>query len=320
MTYATSEATDRRSTRWAAPARPARSGALSLKASPAPVAANDKIAIRERSHAGTIAIDHRSFPRQQSLTVKITPGSALIVAPLVGCVTVVAEGEALAVEAGHTALLARPQNMIFVWSAGAIGEVLTLRREALQISASGRFGSPRRLATVTKMIEPDDLFSAALAALRASAASAASVADTASSDIDDAFHGALIDLATRRNLASDLFIDVRSAREAIDYIRANHQADCSPATLAAITGVTERTLRERFRQCLGLSIATVVQDIRLDWAHERLSSARESRSIGQLALAAGFSSAGGFSKAYQRRFGEPATHTRMRAVNEAGAV
>lgn len=320
MTYATSEATDRRSTRWTAQVRPTRSVALVPKASPAPVAANDAIAVRERSQAGSIAIDHRSFPRQHSLAAKITPSSLLIVAPRAGCVTVVAEGEVLAVDAGHIALLARPHDTILVWSAGAIGEILTLRRDGLQISASKHFGSPRRLATIAKLIEPDEVFSAALAALRANAASAASLSDTASSATDDAFHGALIDLATRRNFASELFLDVRSAREAIAYIRANHQADCSPAALAAITGVTERTLRERFRQCLGLSIAAVVQDIRLDWAHERLSSARESRSIGQLALAAGFGSAGGFSKAYQRRFGEPATQTRMRAVNEAGAV
>jgi AraC-like DNA-binding protein len=318
MTYSTSEVTDMRPAPWmSAKARPVRSVALSPTRNPAPAAANDEIAVRERSRAGTITIDHRSFPRQHSLTAKVTSGSILVVVPQAGRVTVVAEGDMLSVEPGHIALLGRPHDAILVWSAGAIGEVLTLRRDGLQIAASKHLGSPRRLAAVAKSIELDEAFAAALAALRAGAASPV---DTARSADDDLFHGALIALVIRRHLASELFLDVRSAREAIDYIRANHQADCSPAALAAITGVTERTLRERFRQCLGLSIAAVVQDVRLDWAHERLNGARESRSIGELARAAGFGSAGSLSKAYQRRFGEPPTQTRMRAVREAGAI
>jgi len=222
------------------------------------------------------------------------------------------------VEVGEIALLGRPQGVALVWSGGACGDLLTVRRDQLQICASRHFGEPRRLAAIDRLLQRDEAFLEALAALKARRVSAKPAGDSLSIECEADFHQALIVLAVRRDLADELFLDVRSAREAIAYIRANHQRDCSPAALAAIAGVTERTLRERFRQCLGVSIATFVQDARLDWAHARLITARESRSISDLAKAAGFSTAGGFSKSYLRRFGEPATYTRMRAVRDAG--
>ena len=99
----------------------------------------------------------------------------------------------------------------------------------------------------------------ALAALMASALPVKPAIESVPSDGDADFHLALVALAERHDLADALFVDVRSAREAMAYVRANHHRDCSPAALAAIAGVTERTLRERFRQCLGVSIAAFVQ-------------------------------------------------------------
>lgn len=320
MSYSTCEATDMRTAASAAATAPATRKASAFSIVPAAPAPEGEAAIRRRSRVASILIEHRSFPLQQSIAAKVKPGAILLLAPSNGHLTIVAETGAWTVEPGHVALLCRPQDLTLVWSAGARGDILFVRRDLLQICASRHFGEPRRLAAADRAIKADRAFADALASLIARSASVRPAADSAASGHEADFHSALLAFAERQDLADELFVDVRSAREAIAYIRANHQRDCSPVALAAVAGVTERTLRERFRQCLGVSIASFVQEVRLDWAHGRLITARESRSINDLARAAGFQSAGAFSRSYVRRFGEPATQTRMRAVKEAGSI
>src|SRR3546814_12428854 len=72
-----------------------------------------------------------------------------------------------------------------------------------------------------------------------------------------------------------------------------------------MVGVTADTLRKGFRACLGVTVKEYIQSVRLDWAHERLSSARECRSIAELAVAAGFNDGPNFSRSFVRRFGDP---------------
>ena len=320
MTYSTCEATDMRAVA-TGNAELFSTRKVSVLSVVPPVPAPDgEATVRRRARAGSIVIEHRSFPRQHSLSARIKPGAVVLLVPSSGRVTVVTDGNSLTVEPGQVALLARPQDGTLVWSAGACGDILHIRRDLVQICASRYFSEPRRLGAADTRIAADRPFMEALAALMASALPVKPAIESVPSDGDADFHLALVALAERHDLADALFVDVRSAREAMAYVRANHHRDCSPAALAAIAGVTERTLRERFRQCLGVSIAAFVQDVRLDWAYARLTTARESRSIHDLARAAGFNTAGAFSKSYLRRFGESATQTRARAVQEAEAV
>lgn len=277
---------------------------------------NGEPVIRQRLRLGTMLVERRTFPRQQPVSTRINPKSVLLVAPTKGRVEIVAPGGTLTVGSGDVALLARPNETVLVWAAGAHGSVVHLQRGRFQICANRHFGEPRRLAAVDRVMHGDASLADALNALTERDATASSAAAPQYLDEEERLHRALIAAAEREGMANEIFADVRSVREAVAHIRAHHQADCSLAALAAITGVTERTLRERFRHCFGLSITTFVQEVRLDWAHERLSSARESRSIGNLARAAGFATAGTFSKSYQRRFGEPATQTRANAVRD----
>lgn len=105
----------------------------------------------------------------------------------------------------------------------------------------------------------------------------------------------------------------RSVQRAIDHVRANPHDGLSIHDLAQAAGVTAGTLRRNFRTCLGVSVTQLVQQIRLEWVRSRLESATESRSIGELSLAAGFGASGMLARAYQRRFGETPSQTRARA-------
>ncbi|EDX79522.1 transcriptional regulator, AraC family protein [Brevundimonas sp. BAL3] len=85
-------------------------------------------------------------------------------------------------------------------------------------------------------------------------------------------------------------------------------------TLAAAVGVTRETLRKNFRAGLGVTVAGFIRSVRLDWANERLISGRETRSVADIAVAAGFRSSSTFSRAYFERFGINPSLARARAV------
>src|SRR3546814_1745731 len=61
----------------------------------------------------------------------------------------------------------------------------------------------------------------------------------------------------------------RSVNRAIAYIRANAECDIDDVALAAVTGVTSRTIRDGFRVCLGMPLSSFIQQARLQRARER---------------------------------------------------
>jgi transcriptional regulator GlxA family with amidase domain len=97
----------------------------------------------------------------------------------------------------------------------------------------------------------------------------------------------------------------------------NHCRPFDTEALAAVVGVTGQTLRKGFRSCLGMSVKEYIQSVRLDWAHERLSGGCDGRPIAEIARRAGFAASPPFSRAYLKRFGEPPSQTRARAVRIA---
>lgn len=94
--------------------------------------------------------------------------------------------------------------------------------------------------------------------------------------------------------------------------------DCNLDDLARRAGVTATTLQRGFRDCIGTTVAAYAKMVRLREARGWLVDLRESRPIAAIAIAAGFTSAGRFTHAYRKLFGETPTETRSKAVRFDG--
>jgi AraC-like DNA-binding protein len=95
----------------------------------------------------------------------------------------------------------------------------------------------------------------------------------------------------------------RSVRRALDYIDAHVQSDILLADIATAACVSASTLLRQFNDHLGLSPGAFLRQVRLDRARSELRQ-DTAGSIREVAQRYGFQSAGKFSQAYLRRFGE----------------
>ena len=95
----------------------------------------------------------------------------------------------------------------------------------------------------------------------------------------------------------------RSVGRALDYIDAHAQDEVLLADIAAAACVSASTLLRQFNQHLGLSPVAFLRQVRLDHARAELRHGAPA-SLRELAQRWGFQSAGKFSLAYLRRFGE----------------
>ena len=95
----------------------------------------------------------------------------------------------------------------------------------------------------------------------------------------------------------------RSVSRALDYIDAHARSDILLADIADAACVSVSTLLRQFNEYLGLSPGAFLRQVRLDRARAELRQGGAG-SIRELAQRWGFQSAGKFSQAYLRRFGE----------------
>ncbi|WP_083793351.1 helix-turn-helix transcriptional regulator [Brevundimonas sp. BAL3] len=121
-------------------------------------------------------------------------------------------------------------------------------------------------------------------------------------------------LARRQRGSKAASLLTRSVLDAIRCVEDDRDRAWDVETLAAAVGVTRETLRKNFRAGLGVTVAGFIRSVRLDWANERLISGRETRSVADIAVAAGFRSSSTFSRAYFERFGINPSLARARAV------
>ncbi|PJI89671.1 helix-turn-helix transcriptional regulator [Sphingomonas koreensis] len=201
------------------------------------------------------------------------------------------------VSAGQAILNAHLDPVMCTCQAAGRVVRLSLPRNAAQAWASEVHGGARRLARAVFVFQAD----AGLAAL-------------GNSGCESMKAGAVIQ-AVIAALASHEGIDVACpASRSISLARRRLDADPSRAwdldDLARGVGVTPVTLQRGFRDCVGVTVASYAQRIRLSEARTRLASARETRPVSAIAHAAGFASVTAFARAYQRVFGETPTKTR----------
>jgi AraC-like DNA-binding protein len=270
-----------------------------------------------RLRLGGVHAAYRPFPNQRAVT--LTPSDSLIyvILPVLGGVVAVTAEDTHSVGTGEALLLARAERVSCVWHPGSAGLVLHIPRASIQAAAARLFDKPCRLAGIVSVfawkVRPAFL--------------AGPPFDPC--PIDDSLRSAeslerqrmlcrsLVDAIEAAGLGRAVFLVAKSVMRALAHVRANPSGDWTAEDLAPVAGVTAATLRKNFRACLGLTVTQVVREARLQWAREQLASAHESRSIAQLADAAGFGSAGVFARAYHQYFGETPTQTRARAF--AGA-
>lgn len=104
----------------------------------------------------------------------------------------------------------------------------------------------------------------------------------------------------------------RGVRRALQVIHANVGQRQNVSQLAAVAGVSARTLQRQFMDFLGKSPHAIGQDIGLEQArHELLQGAPGDR-IADVALRCGFAHFGRFAREYRRRYGETPSCTLKR--------
>lgn len=274
--------------------------------------------LRRRVRLGGISAEIRCFPRQQPTPITVRANSVLLIVALEGWGQIVSDAFQATADRSHALFLARPGGSILVWTPVSEAVVLHLPRQRMQTLASRRIDMPVRLGLTDSMLRltPGDRLSALLGELADECERAPALSD----DRQRLWAGRLEAVVTTLLVEApdrDAILPVsRSVRRVMQHVRDNAESDLEPAALAAVSGVTLRTLREGFRSCLGLSLATFVQETRLAKARERLESGHDSRSMTQVAEAAGFGSASSFSRAYARAFEESPTQTRARGVRQ----
>ncbi|WP_063781850.1 helix-turn-helix domain-containing protein [Bradyrhizobium viridifuturi] len=115
----------------------------------------------------------------------------------------------------------------------------------------------------------------------------------------------------RRSLPSAASWQVHRAEA---YIEANWQQPLTIEALAAVTGVSARTLFHSFRKSRGYSPMDFVKRVRLNHARRMLQDTRNATSVTDVAFTCGFGNLGHFSGYYRRAFGEPPSATLRHAL------
>jgi AraC-like DNA-binding protein len=268
-----------------------------------------------RVQCGDILFETIHTDRRKTMQLRSTANTVVMLFAISGRVSVTAEEFAESASPHVALLLARPGAAKAVWEAGAQGLVAHLPRRRIQAAASQDFGAPHRLASINLLLGREDATERLFNCV-GSVFSPVLVRKDACFENTKSLIMALIEaLGVPSSVGGRTpFIQAGSVRRTLDYIREPSTTDYSLQRLAAAAGVTERTLRDNFRNVLGQSLPTVIQRCRLEAAHARLASALDSRPVQAFALDAGFKSAGAFARAYQRLFGESPTATRVLAA------
>lgn len=274
---------------------------------------------RRRLRLGALGVDIRRFPKLQPTQINVRPNAALLIVPLEGRGELITETLHATVDIAHAVLLARPGTSTLVWTPGSKGLVLHWPRRRAQVLASRSLDLPVRLGA-SDVVLPLTL-SERLGPLVANLVDEIDCTPLLAEDrqrlwvdrLEAVFTTLLVNAPGRETILPVS----RSIRRAMQHVRENAETDLDASTVATISGVTPRTLREGFRACLGISLSAFLQETRLRWARERLSSGHDSRAMSEIARATGFGSASSFSRAYVRAFEETPSQTRTRSVHQA---
>jgi AraC-like DNA-binding protein len=275
---------------------------------------------RYRIHVGDLIVDLRNAPRRKVSELFVPRGRALLLVALAGTVEI-GSGEATITCAPSTPWLCGVSGRVVLNGLDCTNVLaIHFHRDRLNAQVSALTGDGRRLALAETLLSPvsdsrrmqrvTDLMMGLFKRGR-------TVQDAATSVAAASFYRGLAEHIAD-GAALEIMQPVRAVSDAMRLVRENHCIGFDLEQLAAVVGVTGGTLRKGFRTCLGMTVKEYIRSVRLAWARERLETGMESRSIADLAVAAGFADTPSFSRAYLRRYCESASQTRARAVRQRG--
>ena len=272
--------------------------------------------LRRHIRIGGMRVEVREFSHRRIVPLKATPATVMLVVALQGQARFLCGQEAVNLSSDRAMLVACGKQVSVEWQAGARGICVTMQRVHLQAVASAAFREPRRLAAINLPFSPEhapELFQS-VKWIGAQAEPGANTGWPQNEGFEIVLLSDVIRGIAGVAIPEDVLPVARSVKCAADFIQAHSGGNCSPARLAGIAGVTQATLIKSFKACLGMSIKDYVADIRLHIAHASLSSGNDNRPVSVIAQSAGFGHASGFSRLYQKRFGEAPSQTRAKAV------
>jgi len=100
---------------------------------------------------------------------------------------------------------------------------------------------------------------------------------------------------------------------AVDFIQAHPEQPITIETLAAVCGVSGRTLFAGFAKFMGMSPMRYLRDVRLERVRQDLLDPSQPRSVTQIATRWGFYQLGRMASDYRKRFAERPRDTLQRA-------
>jgi len=101
--------------------------------------------------------------------------------------------------------------------------------------------------------------------------------------------------------------------KAEEYMRANLDEPLTVSEIAAVVGVSPRSLQLAFRQVRSAAPREILALMRLHLVHERLKSDRSAAGVTEIVLECGVANIGRFASSYRKFYGEKPSATRRRA-------
>jgi AraC-like DNA-binding protein len=303
------------------------SAATPLKLIPAVAAGACMGVVRERrgAHAwgerrscelGTTQIHVYRTGQQQNVPITVSEAMIVFAIATAGsaeCVALDRQAPRRCIGGPAVMLLARPGRSNLIWHEGSEGVLLRLPRTSLQILAGARSGQALRIAATDAVVNASDEMVAIMTRLAAWVWTGRGM-DREQDDWRSAIHASIVDGLLGGADWNCLTVVSRAAQQVLTALGERVEGPLDLDRFAASHGITLRTLREAVSACFGKSLSAFVQEARLRYARERLSSGFESRAIQAIAEAAGFQNASSFARAYSRCFGESPTQTRARSI------
>jgi transcriptional regulator GlxA family with amidase domain len=101
-------------------------------------------------------------------------------------------------------------------------------------------------------------------------------------------------------------------KRAEDFLQSRPEREISVSELAAIAGVSLRSLQEGFRRFRNITLTEAIRDARLVYWRRLLESPPDGAGVGTLAIAAGLTHLGRAAALYAKRYGETPSETLRR--------
>ena len=115
-----------------------------------------------------------------------------------------------------------------------------------------------------------------------------------------------------------LALTLSAVRTVEEYIETNWDKPIDVEAMAAVAGVSARSLFRQFKKDRGYSPADFAKRVRLDRARDMLEQGGEQASVTQVALKCGFQNPGHFARDFRLTFGELPSETLRRSSKRRG--